>query len=192
MMNLSGLAGLQNQCHSGPLLCAHKVLVQRRNRKQRRDRHMVLVHTPVGEDQHIDTIAVCTVHLYKESVDRPLKAGILIIGNGNDLHLEALRLHILDLQQIRVGQDRIVDPEHITVLRCLLQDIALGPDIDGCRCDNLLADRVDGRVRYLRKELLEIMEERMIGLAQDRQWRIHTHSCDRLAAVLCHRENALL
>ena len=153
---------------------------------------MVLIHAPVGEDQHIDAVSVSAVHLYKESVDCPLKARVLIIGNGNDLHLEALRLHILDLQQIRVRQDRIVDPEHITVLRGLLQDISLGSDIDGRRCDDLLTDRVDGRVRYLRKELLEIMDQRVIGLAQNRQRRVHTHSRDCLTAVLRHRENALL
>ena len=36
------------------------------------------------------------------------------------------------------------------------------------------------------------MEQRMIRLTQHWQWRIHTHGCDSFAAVLCHRQNALL
>ena len=36
------------------------------------------------------------------------------------------------------------------------------------------------------------MEQRVIRLTQHGQWRIHTHGCDGFAAVLCHRQNALL
>ena len=36
------------------------------------------------------------------------------------------------------------------------------------------------------------MEQRVIRLAQHGQWGIHTHGCDGFAAVLCHRQNALL
>ena len=190
MMHLPRLTGLQNNCHSGSLFRAHKVLMQGGNGKQRRNRHMVLVHASVREDQHIDAVPVRSVHLHKEPVDRLLQTGIFIVDDGDHFHAEAVLLHVLDLQKIRVGQDRIVDLQHIAVLRHFLQHVSLPSHIDGGRGHDLLPYGVNGRVGHLGKQLLEIMEQRMMCLAQHRQRRIHSHGGNGFRTVLRHRKNA--
>ena len=97
-MYLPGFAGLQNQCHTGSLLRAHQVLVQGGHRQQGRNGHMVLIHTSVGQNQNVHSVPVGTVHLHKEPVNSALQTGVLVVSNGNHLNLEALRLHILNLQ----------------------------------------------------------------------------------------------
>ena len=81
---------------------------------------MVLVHASVREDQDVHPVPVGSVHLHEEPVNGALQTGVFIIGDGHHLYFKALGLHILDLEQIRVGQDGIVHPKHIAVLWCLL------------------------------------------------------------------------
>ena len=66
---------------------------------------------------------------------------------------------MLDFQHIGVSQDRIVDLQNLTVLRLLFQEVAVFSDVNGRAGDDLLTDRIDGRVCYLGKKLFEIVEQ---------------------------------
>ena len=190
MMYLTRLCGLQNDVHAGSLFRTDQMLLQSRNGKQRRDRHTVLIHTTVRKDDDVGSITVSSVHLYEKTVDRLLQAGVLIIGNRNDLYLKALRLHILDLQKVGVSQDRIVHLQHITVFRHFLQQVSVFAKIDRRGRHDLLTDRIDRRVCHLCKKLLKVVEQRMMRLGQHWKRRVHSHRSDRLRAVLCHRQDA--
>ena len=192
MVYLSGFTGFQDQCDSGSLLGAYQILVQGGYCQQGRNGHMVLVHTSVGQNQDIHTVSVSSVHFHEQTVNGTLKACVLIIYNRYDFYLEAVYLHVLDLQQIGVGQDRVIHLQNVTILRGLFQNITLSTDVYGGRGHDLLTDGIDGRVGHLSEQLLEIMEQRMIRLAQNGKRRIHAHGCDGFAAILCHRQDALL
>ena len=69
---------------------------------------MVFIHAPVGKDKDIRPFPVYPVHLHKQPLDGPLQACIFIINNGHYLYFEALRLHALNLDNIRIGEDGIV------------------------------------------------------------------------------------
>ena len=69
-----------------------------------------------------------------------------------------------DFHQIHTGENGILDLENRTVLRSLFQQVAGGSQIDRRVRDDLLADGVDGRVCHLRKELLEVAEQRLSRL----------------------------
>ena len=58
---------------------------------------MVLIHATVGKNDDVDTLTVCTVNLYIQTVNGTFQAGILIINDWNDFYLKALTLHALDL-----------------------------------------------------------------------------------------------
>ncbi len=116
MMYFSGFPGFQNQGHPCSLFRAYQILVQGGHCQQGGDGHMVLVHSSVGKNQNIDAVPICPVHFHKEPVNGPLQTGIFIIGNRNHLYPKALRLHIFNLQQIRICQYGVVDPQHIAVL----------------------------------------------------------------------------
>ncbi len=68
-----------------------------------------------------------------------------------------------------------------------LQQIALGPDRRAHRRHELLADRVERRIRHLREQLLEVVEQQPRLVRQHGQRRVGAHRADRLLAVDGHR-----
>ncbi len=108
MVHLPGLPALQNQGHGSTLFGLHQMLLQGRHRQQGGNGHMVLVNIPVREDDNVHPVPVGPVHLQKQPVNGFFQGGILIIGNGNHLHLKARLFHMLDFQQIRAGENGIV------------------------------------------------------------------------------------
>ena len=156
MVNFSGLSAFQDNGDSCPLLRADQIMLQSRYRKQRRDSDMVLIYAPVRQDQDIGALSVSSVSLYKKMIDRPVQMGIDIVGDGKGHNFESLYIHILYLEQIRICQDGIVYLQHMTVFRCLFEQVAALADIYCRRCDDLLPNGVKGRVCDLGKELLKI------------------------------------
>ena len=164
MVHIPGLAALQNDGHGGTLLGDDQMLMYRSHCQQGRNGLMVLIHTPVCQDQDIGPVSVGTVDLHVQAIQCPLQVGVIIIGNGDLGHLEALYLHIFDFQNVRVGQDRVVHLQHLTVFRPLLQQVAVLPDVNGGGSDDLLTNGINGRVGYLSKQLFEIVEQRLMLL----------------------------
>ena len=66
--------------------------------------------------------------------------------------------------QVVVGQDRMRELQRMAMLRRLGQQVALGADVGAQRHDQILADRVDRRIGHLRKQLLEVVEQRLRAL----------------------------
>ena len=188
-MYLSGLAALQNQRHAGTLLGGNQMLVQSGYRKQGRNRHMVLIHAPVGDNQDIRAVPISTVRLHIQTIHGLLQAGIFIIGNRNHFYLETGNLHALNLQDIRVRQNRMVDAKQSAVFRGLLQHISFLAHIHGGRGDDFLTDGVDGRIGNLGEPLLEIVKKRRMLLGQCRQRGVDTHGSDALGSVLGHLQD---
>ena len=162
MMDLPWLSGLQDEGHGRLLLRLHQILMDRRHRQKGRDRHMVLVHTTVGQDQDIGSVPVCLVHLYAQMLQGAFQLRAFIINDRHFRHTESVPVKILDLQHICIGKDRILDLQHLAVLRFLFDQIAVFPHIDRRPCDNLLTDRIDGRIGHLGKELLKVIKQRAV------------------------------
>ena len=98
----------------------------------------------------------------------------------------AFFLNIADLHQIGVGQDRIIDLQHMAVFRFFFQQVTLFTGkYAGCS-NNLLTDRIDRRVGYLGKQLLEVVKQRLMSLIQHRQRCVDTHGSDTLGSVGRH------
>ncbi|CAB4741104.1 unannotated protein [freshwater metagenome] len=68
-----------------------------------------------------------------------------------------------------------------------LEEVALRSDMAGERGDDLLANRVEGRVRHLREELLEVVEDQTRARRQHRHRGVGAHRSDRLSGCPCHR-----
>ena len=54
----------------------------------------------------------------------------------------------------------------MTVLRSLVEDVALRADVADERHDEFFADRIDRRIRDLCEELLEVVEERLRAIGR--------------------------
>ena len=192
MMHLAGLAGLQDQRHGGTFPCGNQMLMHCGNCQQGRKGYVVFVNTAVRKDQDIRAFAVSLVHLNKEVIDDPLDGSALVVKDGNLCHREAFLLHMLDLQNIQIRQDGIVDLQHMTVLRTLCQKISVLPQVYAAGGYDLLTFCIDGRVCYLREQLLEIVEQGLVLLGKGSDGRIHTHGSDLLDTTLRHAADALM
>ena len=68
-----------------------------------------------------------------------------------------------------------------------IEEISLAPGAGHDRRDQLLANRVQRRVRDLREQLLEIVEKRLGAVGEDGQGGVGPHRAERLLAVVAHR-----
>ena len=93
------------------------------------------------------------------------------------------------LRDVLVVNDRVRDADLAARLRLGLQQVALGANRRTHRGDELLADRVERRVRHLREELLEVVVEQARLVREHRERRVRAHRADRLFAVDRHRPN---
>ncbi len=183
MMDLSRFPGFQHDGKGGALLRLYEMLMDSGDCQQGRDGHMVLIHAPVCQDQDICPVSVGSVHLHKQMVNRLGQLRVFVVGNGNLRHLKALNLHILDLQHICVCQDRVFNLQNLAVDGLLVQQVSIFSHIHRGRCDDLLPNRVDGRICHLGKKLLKIVKQRLVFLGQHGQGRVDAHGADSLGAV---------
>ena len=64
---------------------------------------MVFIHTTVGQNNDIDTLAENTVYFNKETIDCLFQTRIFVISNRHNLYLKALCFHVFDFQNIGIG-----------------------------------------------------------------------------------------
>ena len=123
---------------------------------------MVLIHTAVGENEDICPGVIRLITGDKQPVERKRKRGILIIQQRDLLRLKSRHMKPFDLHEIPAGQNGIVDLQDAAAFRAVGKKIAVGTCVDGRVSNDGLAQRVDRRVRDLRKHLLEVIEQRLM------------------------------
>ena len=158
-----------------------------RNRKQRRDRNVVLVDSAVGQDQYRSALFVRLVSLLVEAFDRVPEARSFLVEHADVVALEAFQICMPDLHQVDVRKDRVMDLQNAAVLFFLFENVARDSEIDGSIGNYLFSYRVDRRVRDLRELLLEEIEERRILLRKRRDRHVNTHRSSSLDPVQTHR-----
>ena len=186
MMHFPWLPGFQDHSHRSSFFRADQMLLQAGDCQQGRDCHMVLIHFPVREDQNIGSLPDRPVDFNKQIFHRLFQTGILIIGNRNLCHLKTFHLHILDLQNIRIGQDGVMHLQHLTIFFFLLQKVSVFPYINRCRCHYFLTDRINRRVRHLGKPLFKIAEQWLVFLGKHCQRHINSHSRNPFSSIFRH------
>ena len=186
MMYFPRFSRFQDDGEGGTLFRLHQMLMNGGDSQKRRDRHMIFIDAAVGQDKNICPFPVRTVHFHKETVDRPIQRGALVVGDRDRDDFETVNFHVFDLQHIRVGQDRIVDLQYLTVDRLFLQQISVTSHIYAGGGDDLFPDGVNGRIGHLSKQLFEVIEQRLMLMVQYGEGRIHTHGADSFGAIQRH------
>ncbi len=69
------------------------MLLHRRYGEERRYRHMVFVHAPVGQDEDVRAVLVRAVRFEIEPVDRLFERCIFIIRNRDHCYFKSLYVH---------------------------------------------------------------------------------------------------
>ena len=193
-MHLADVAGLDEQPDLGAGLLADQVVVHGPGQQQRRDRRQLGGGVPVGEHDDAGAAGDRLGHLDADLVDpprQPLAAGLDVVQAPGQVRLEAghvaLAVDVADLGQVVVGEDRERQHDLAARRRRRVEQVGLGADAPRERGDELLADRVEGRVGDLREQLAEVVEDQPWLRAQRRDRRVGAHRADRLGAGVGHR-----
>ncbi len=115
LMDIADFRRLQNNRDCSTFFCAHKMLLNRRNRKKRRNRDMVLINSTVRKNHNIRAILVFPVNRNQKVIQRLLQRTALVIQKRNRNNLEPGLFHILDFQHINAGKNRVVNLKDSTV-----------------------------------------------------------------------------
>ena len=153
---------------------------------------MVFIHPPVGQDQNIGARPVGPVALQKQLIQCRFQGGILVVQQRHRLHPEAGAVHGPNLHQLHGGENGIANLQHPAVFRLLLEQVAVRADVHRGIGDDLLPQRIDGRIGHLGEELLEIVEQRLVLFRQHRQRDVRAHGGDLLRAGAGHGQNGVV
>ena len=110
-----------------------------------------------------------------ESGAQGLRAAAGVEQHGQDLHLEARPVEGLEPGELGIGEGRRGQPDLPAALRLGVKEVALGAEGGLRGRDQLFADRVDGRVRDLGEELLEVVVEQPRPVGEHRQGGVVAH-----------------
>ena len=190
VVHLARLAGFQHEADAGAFALADQMVMQPGHREQRRNGRALLVHAAVTEDEDVHARGDRAVGLRADFRHRLFQTGRaeFRVEKRRDRHrLERALGDVLELRQLLVREDRGFQLDEVAALRRRLKQVALAADGRLGGGHDLLADAVNGRVRDLREELLEVVVEQLRFVREHRQRDVRAHRARRLHAVLGHR-----
>ncbi len=189
VMYFARFAGFDDQRHLRSRPFADQMIVHGGERQQARDRRVFVVHAAVGKNQQTVAVADGERGAPAQAVQRAFQLARSARGRKHRLQRGGQKVaptHAAQLFQVEIRQNRMRQLQRVAVLRRLFQNIALRADVAGQRHHQLLADRVDRRIRHLREQLLEVVKQRLRFIRQASQRRIRAHGAHRLLAVHRH------
>ena len=191
VVDLSGLPGLEDYADPRAGLVADEVVVEAGHREEGGDGDHVLVDAPVREDEDVRSLGEGLVGLGAYSFHRLLegRSGIGLVGSvddGDRDRLEALARYVTQLLQLVVVDEGARELDLLRRLGCGMHEVALGAHEDLGAYDDLLADRVDGRVRDLGEELLEVVVQELGLVREDGEGAVVAHRADGIDPVPHH------
>ena len=87
----------------------------------------------------------------------------------------SLNLHVLDLEHVCFGKDRIFNLENLTVVCSFFKNVAVTSAIYACVSNYFLANSIERRVCYLSEELTEVIEKRWLMTVKRRKRNVAAH-----------------
>ncbi len=171
MHHLARLARFDDQRDLRARAFAHQMIVHRRQRQQARNRSLLFIDAAVGKNQQ----RIAVLDRQRSPPAQPSRRAPdprSPPSTRNSVGSVDARKSPCDTRRSfsrsRVGQNRMRQLQRVAVLRRLVQNVALGADVAGQRHHQLFANRIDRRIRHLREQLLEVVEQRLRLVATDR------------------------
>ncbi len=191
---LARRAGLDHQARRGAQPLHHQMLVNGRQRQQRRNSHLRGTDAPVADDQNVGAAANLIDRLRAQRGQLGLDTRAAPVQRVGDVDGGALELSVrvfFNVAQLGHGgkiQHRLAHFQaHRRVDLVDVQQIGLGTNKAVERHDDGLADRVDRRVGHLRKQLLKVAVQRLVFARKHGQRAVVAHRTNAFFAVLRHR-----
>ncbi len=152
--------------------------------EERADRDALGSDLPIGEDDQTVALVDRLFRLCTDAIQGPRESVPplgLRPGDVDRACLPAAVIDVLERRELLVAENRMRHAQPVRVLLGRLQQIQLRPDVTVHRHDDLLADRIDGRIRDLREELLEVVVDHAWLVGETGQRRVVAHRAHRIA-----------
>ena len=187
--NLARLTALDDEGDLRPLLLLDETVVHRSHGEQAGDGRVGCVDAAIGDDEQrvtgVDGMRSAAAEIVEgvaqtffavRSAEKCRQSGGEQIAGGN----------AAQFLKLAVGEDGMRQAEGVTVLRSLVENVALSADVADERHDELFADGVDGRIGDLGEELLEVVEQRLRTVRETGQGHVGAHGANRLFTLGGH------
>ena len=136
----------------------------------------------VGDDHDVGAGAHGVLDLVVERIERRLEgalAGVTAIGGVEDLRAEAHAVDGADAPERVMGEQRALQAHEATGVAAVLEQVAVVAEVEHRARDEALAQRVDGRVRHLGEQLVEVVKEAARFLGEHGERRVDAHGGQR-------------
>ena len=190
--DLARLTGLDHDAAAGARALADQMVVNRARREQHRQRSQLGRHVAIAEHEQVRARRHRLGGLAAQPVERRPQARRRLgrlERRRERARFEAGQRDVPDPRQLFVRDHGAIEPQQPRVLRRLGEQVALLAERGEERHHRALEDRVDRRIRHLREQLLEVVEEQPRTVGQARQRRILAHRADGFLAVADHRRD---
>src|SRR5262249_31719781 len=141
---------------------ADEMIVDRRKRQQAGNRCVIFIESAIAKDENRIAIADRKRRPPAESIERAAQLFFSAVCAEQSFKRRREKIpaaYAAKFFQIAIRQYRMRQLQRVAVLRSLPQNVALSPEVTGERHYQLFANRIDCRIRHLREELLEVVEE---------------------------------
>ena len=194
VMRGHGVAALHHDVGKGAHAGADQVVVHAAHGEQRRHGHLARRGT-IAQHHDVHAVADRSLNVLCKLLERSLQralAGIAAVHGTETAGLKAHAVDGADTLELLLVEQRALQANQLTGRTGVLEQVAVVAQVERGRGDHMLAKGVDGRVRDLSEQLIEIVVEGARLLGQAGQRRIDAHRGERRLALLGHGTHDLV
>ena len=189
-----GVAALHHDVGKGTHAGADQVVVHAAHGEQRRHGHLAR-RGAVAQHHDVHAVADRSLNVLCKLLERSLQralAGIAAVHGTETAGLKAHAVDGADTLELLLVEQRALQANQLASRAGVLEQVAVVAQVERGRGDHMLAKGVDGRVRDLSEQLIEIVVEGARLLGQAGQRRIDAHRGERRLALLGHGTHDLV
>ena len=189
-----GVAALHHDVGKGTHAGADQVIVHAAHGKQRRHGHLARSGA-IAQHHNVHAVADRSLNILGKLLERSLQralAGIAAVDGTETAGLKAHAVDGADTLELLLIEQRALQANQLTGRAGILEQVAVVAQVERGRGDHMLAKGVDGRVRDLSEQLIEVVKERTRLLGQAGQRRVDAHRGERGLALLGHGTHDLV
>ena len=189
-----GVAALHHDVGKGTHAGADQVIVHAAHGEQRRHGHLARSGT-IAQYHDVYAVADRSLNVLCKLLERSLQralAGIAAVHGTETTGLKANTVDGANAVELLLAQQRTLQANQLAGRTGILEQVAVVAQVERGRSHHVLAKGIDGRVRDLSEQLIEIVEERTRLLGQTSQRRVDAHRGERGLALLGHGTHDLV
>ena len=189
-----GIAALHHDVGKGTHAGANQVVVHAAHGEQRRYGHLARSGT-IAQHHDVHAVADRGLNVLCKLLERSLQRTLAGIAAVDGTETTGFKAHAVDganAVELLLAQQRTLQAHQLTGRTGVLEQVAVVAQVERGRGNHMLAKSVDGRIRDLSEQLIEVVKERARLLGQAGQRRVDAHRGERRLALLGHGTHDLV